>query len=222
MADRSTVMAVTTFPVQTNVEYFESIYADAQGDAARLEWVDDRPKPALVNWLNAVAPSLIRSGARVVVVGCGLGEDARELMRRGYDVTAFDCSPTAVTWAKRLDPANARCYVCADLFEPPARWRHRFDLVVEINTLQSLSPDMHHGALSAIVDMMSPHGRLLVICRGCDEPASPDDGPPWPLTENELLEAAALAGLQPADPVSIFMDDEDPPAQRMRALFKRQ
>lgn len=217
-------MAVITVPVQTSVDHFESIYADAQGDASRIPWADDRPQPALVNWLNAVAPSLVRCGARVCAVGCGLGEDARELMRRGYEVTAFDCSPSAIAWARKLDPANARCYAQADLFQPPQRWRHRFDLVVEINTIQALSPDLRLGAMSAIADLISPHGHLLVICRGSDEPRSIEDGPPWALTESELLEAAALASLRPVQPVSAFMDEEEDGSsvQRMRALFNRQ
>ncbi|MCI0365998.1 MAG: class I SAM-dependent methyltransferase [Phycisphaerales bacterium] len=214
-------MVGTTFPVQTTVEYFESIYVDAQGDATRIPWADERPQPALVNWLNAVAPSLVRSGSRVVAVGCGLGEDARELMRRGYDVTAFDCSKTAVDWARKLDPMNARCYTQADLFHPPPRWRHRFDLVVEINTIQSLAPEQHASAIRAMTDLMSPHGHMLVIARCSDEPVTIDDGPPWALTRQELLEAAAQAALAPTDPVAVFEDDEDPPVQRMRALLAR-
>jgi SAM-dependent methyltransferase len=214
-------MAATALSVQTTVDYFESIYAEAHGDASRIRWADGRPHPALVTWLNAVAPSLIRCGSRVCCVGCGLGDDARELMHRGYDVTAFDCSRTAVEWAKKLDPANARCYFEADLFQTPQRWRHRFDLVVEINTIQSLSPDLHFAAMSAIADLVSPKGHLLVICRGAESPASMDDGPPWPLTRNQLVEAAALANLRPVEPVAVFADDEDPPVTRMRGLFKR-
>lgn len=218
-------MAVSTFPVQTSVEYFESIYHDANGDASHISWADQRPNPALVNWLNAVAPSLIRSGARVVCVGCGLGDDARELMCRGYDVTAFDCSPTAIAWAKKIDSVNGRCYTQADLFQPPPRWKHRFDLVVEINTIHALSPEMHQPALTAIAGLMSPHGYLLVICRCGDEPAastsSAEEAGPWPPTQSELLEAASAAGLRPVERVTVFTDDEDPPVQRMRGLFKR-
>lgn len=177
--------------VQSSAEYFESIYQEAQGDASRISWADGKPNPALVTWLNAVAPSIIRSGARVACVGCGLGDDARELMRRGYDVTAFDCAKTAVNWAREIDPENARCYVQADLFEPPAKWKHRFDLVVEIYTIQSLPPDTHSAAMSAISGLLSPHGHLLVICRGTDEPVGSDDGPPWALTREALVDAGA-------------------------------
>lgn len=214
-------MSAATLAITTSPELFESIYVDAQGDASRIPWADQRAHPALITWLNAVAPSLIRCGSRVCVVGCGLGEDAREIMSRGYDVTAFDCSKTAVTWAKELDAANARCYVHADLFNPLPKWKHRFDLVVEVNTIQSLSPDRHASALRAISDMVSVHGHLLVICRGAEESVSIEDGPPWALTEPELLEAAALAGLVPVSGVTSFNDDETPAVRRMRALFRR-
>ena len=214
-------MTASALSIATSPEHFESIYAEAQGDASRIPWGDHRANPALITWLNAAAPSLIRCGSRVCVVGCGLGDDAREIMSRGYDVTAFDCSATAVTWARQLDSANARCYFNADLFNPPAKWKHRFDLVVEINTIQALSPDQHAGAMKAISNLVSPHGHLLVICRGNDEPAALEDGPPWALTEQELLEAAALAGLAPVNGVTSFDDDETPPVRRMRTLFKR-
>jgi SAM-dependent methyltransferase len=207
----------------STVEHFECIYQDAHGDAALIPWADPSggANPALVNWLNAVAPSIIRCGARVAVVGCGLGDDAREVIKRGYEVTAFDCSPTAVNWAKQLDPENARSYCAADLFNPPAKWKHRFDLVIEVYTIQSLPPEMHEAAMKAISHLMSPHGYMLVICRGTEEPASVDDGPPWALTQEELLHIASAGGLKPTEPIASFMDDEVPPVLRMRGMFKR-
>ena len=100
-------MTTTTEPLATTVDYFESVYAEAAGDASRIPWASRQPSQALVNWLNAVAPGLIRCGARVAIAGCGLGADAREVIRRGYEVTAFDCSQTAVGWARQLDPDHA-------------------------------------------------------------------------------------------------------------------
>lgn len=217
-------MVATTAGVQTTPDVFEATYADARGDAARVPWADTQPQSALVNWLNAVAPSLIRCGSRVVVAGCGIGEDARELMRRGYDVTAFDCSSTAVAWARRIDPGNARCYVQADLFRPLPRWRHRHDLAVVVNTLQWISPDQHEAALRSMADLLSNHGHLLVIDEAADDSnARIDDGPPWLLSERGLCEAAEAAGLSLAQPISIFDEDgERGTGLRLRALLKRQ
>jgi SAM-dependent methyltransferase len=215
-------MTTITEPLATTVDHFESIYADAAGDPRRIPWGGGQPSSALVNWLNAVAPTLVRCGARVAVMGCGLGGDAREVIRRGYEVTAFDCSETAVGWARALDPAHAERYVRADLFEPPARWTHRFDLVIESNNLQSLAPSMHEPAMQALARLVSPHGRLLVVCRGraAEQPAAPETaGPPWPLTSQELLAAAAAASLTPEGALCSFRDDQDVP--RIRALFRR-
>jgi SAM-dependent methyltransferase len=212
---------LTAREVAASAEAFEAIYADANGDPALVPWADGRPHPALVTWLNVVAPTLVRCGARVGVVGCGLGDDARELHRRGYDVTAFDCSSTAIEWARGLDPEHTGSYHVADLFHLPPRWRRRFDLVVEVNTIQSLLPERRCETVQAISELVSMRGALLVICRASDAPCTMDDGPPWPMTRAELEGAASSAGLVPADPICTFLDGETPPVRRMRALFRR-
>ena len=212
-------MATTTEPLASTVDYFESVYADAGGDPTRVPWASRHPSKALVNWLNAVAPSLVRCGARVAIVGCGLGDDAREIIRRGYDVTAFDCSSTAVRWARDLDPVNAEAYVQADMFTPPGRWVHRFDLVVDTNNLHYLSPEQQKDALAALITLMAPHGHLLIVCRGTGEPGETDPEPPWPLTESELIDAAESAGLVSVAPICCFTDDDD--VKRIRAVFRR-
>jgi SAM-dependent methyltransferase len=212
-------MTTTTEPLATTVDYFESVYAEAAGDASRVPWASGHPSQALVNWLNAVAPTLVRCGARVAMVGCGLGADAREVIRRGFEVTAFDCSRTAVAWARRLDPDHADRYVEADLFQPPARWVRRFDLVIDIDNLQSLHPGLRHDAMAALSKLVATHGHLLVTCCGADHPTRVEQGPPWPLTERELLEATTAAGLVPQGPVCCFNDDRDVP--RIRAAFRR-
>ena len=211
---------VTVHATQTASDSFEAIYAEAMGDGTRVPWARMRPHPGFVTWLNVRATSLIRCGARVAVIGCGLGDDARELIHRGYDVTAFDCSETAIGWAQELDPENAHCYVHEDLFDLPARWRRRFDLAVEISTLESLSPDRRPEAMRAIVDLLSPHGHLLVICRGTDEPLPYECGPPGAVTPEDLAAAASSAGLTEVA-VADYVDDETPPVRRLRVLYRR-
>lgn len=213
-----TTMTTTIEAPRTTADYFEAIYDRAAGDPQRLPWARQGPNQAFVNWLNAAAPSTVRCGARVAVAGCGLGDDAREAMRRGYEVTGFDCSRTAVQWARRLDADRAAAYIQADLFEPPMRFIHRFDLVAEIDNVQSLTPDRHAEAIEALSRMMTPHGRLLVICRAAEGPAGFESGPPWPLTEAELVEAASAAGLATE---SLCTFDDEQGVRRIRAIFRR-
>ena len=54
---------------------------------------------------------------------------------------------------------------------------------------------------------------------GADEPAARDEGPPWPLTERQLAEAADEAGLVTDHGVSCFTDEAD--VKRLRGLFRR-
>ena len=58
-------MTTTTQPLATSTDYFESIYADAEGDASRIPWEDGHASEALIHWLNTVAPSMVRCGSRV-------------------------------------------------------------------------------------------------------------------------------------------------------------
>src|ERR1700760_3435704 len=114
---------------------FEEMYAAVGEDLAALPWASLKPFPLLVEWLDRAGAGA--SGA-ALVVGTGLGDDAEELARRGFAVTAFDLSPTAIERARERFPDSAVDYRVADLLDLPAGCRERFDLVVEIRTLQSL------------------------------------------------------------------------------------
>lgn len=200
---------------------FEGVYREAAGEMSRVRWADGRPNPLLVSWLNAEAPGLVRPGCRTVVVGCGLGDDVVELTDRGYDVTGFDIAPTAVEWARRRFPAHASDFVTADLLDLPSRLRRRFDLVVEIYTLQSLDPALREDAARAVAGLSCPRGTVLTIARARDESEPLEDavGPPWPLTTHELTALMDGAGLRPLKPVERRPDSETPPVMRLRGVF---
>ncbi|HEU0131903.1 MAG TPA: class I SAM-dependent methyltransferase, partial [Mycobacteriales bacterium] len=149
----------------SHTEWCERVYADAGGDADRVPWADRRPNPNLTAWLDTRATH----GGRALVVGCGLGDDAEELARRGYDVTAFDVSPTAVGWAAARHAGSGVSYVRADLLHAPAEWAQAFDLVVEVYTVQVLRGEPRREALLALPGFVAPGGTLLVVARGREE-----------------------------------------------------
>lgn len=199
---------------------FEFVYVDAKGDRTRVPWnrggTEGAPDPALVDWLDREAPALLRAGARVLVPGCGLGDDAREISRRGYETCAFDLSATAIAWAEELDPERAVRYSTGDLFEPPERWRHRFDLVAECFCVQSMPPAWHESAVAALANLLGPQGVLVSIGHDGDRRAAETDGPPWPLEADELVGHARAAGLRECGPVARGLV-----GGRMRAVFGR-
>jgi SAM-dependent methyltransferase len=162
---------------------FEDIYQRAGEDLASIPWADLAPNPALLEWLAAHPET--KDDASGLVVACGLGDDAEELARRGYRVTAFDISPTAIELCRSRFPASAVDYLVADLFDLPETWTDSFDLVVEIRTLQSLPLDLRRAAARAIAHTVAPGGYLFVRTAKRD-PDEPLTSRPWPLTRQEL------------------------------------
>jgi SAM-dependent methyltransferase len=163
-------------------DFFEELYAEAGEDFERIPWAHGAPRPALVHWLDAHPPE---PGTTALVIACGLGDDAEELAARGCKVSAFDLSPTAIATAKERFPSSSVDYRVADLFELPSEWRGAFEIVVEVQTIQSIPPEHHQAAIRAVTDTVARGGRLLVraAMRGEDEPAPRR---PWPLTPSEL------------------------------------
>lgn len=197
--------------------WFEALYTRATGDGVGIvPWADLTPNPHLVTWLDA--QSSPAGSPRALKVGCGLGDDAEELARRGYAVTAFDVAPTAVAWCRRRFPASPVAYLCRDLLDPPANWEGAFDLVVEAYTLQVLPPVVRPAAMARMARCVAPGGLLLVVCRG-REPGEPEGLMPWPLTRSEL-DAFAGLGMETLA-FDDYVDAEDPPVRRFRATYRR-
>jgi SAM-dependent methyltransferase len=132
------------------------------------------------------------------VVGCGLGDDAEELARRGYAVTAFDVSPTAIARCRERFPQSRVSYRAADVLNLPGEWRGRFSLVVEINTIQSLPRADRSAAIAAIAATVAPGGLLFVRCRAPGEDEADSSERPWPVLHSELDRFTA-AGLTQVD-----------------------
>ncbi|MGE3107161.1 MAG: class I SAM-dependent methyltransferase [Phycisphaerales bacterium] len=217
---------VTTVSVGESAEYaaqFESIYQVAAGDAAKVPWGKERASPHMVSWLNAEAPGVVRPGSRAIVVGCGLGDDVVELLSRGYDAIGFDVSPTAVSWARKRFPEYASQFAVADLFALPGKFRGRFDLVIEISTLQALDPVMREKAASSVASLVGPQGHVLAICRGRGEGQLLEHvtGPPWPLTCGELTGLMEASGLRLYRPLDEIVEEDAISNRRLRGVFVR-
>ena len=193
--------------------FFEPLYAAAAAGQERVPWDRGGPHPLIEEWARDVRSA----GRSALVVGAGLGPDAELLAQRGFDVVAFDVSPTAVASARERFPDSEVDYRVANLLDPPPRWSQAFDLVVESLTVQSMPEDVHRPAIANVARMVAPGGMLLVVATARAETSGPVDGPPWPLTRAEI-EAFAGEGL---DTLQIEEIRQDGVPSRWRAQFAR-
>src|SRR5690606_34197513 len=108
----------------------------------------------------------------------------------GYQVSAFDISPTAIDIARQRHPQSTIDFHVADLFDLPGTWIGAFDLVVESQNVQALPVDLRDEAIANVARLVAPGGRLLVIAiaiaDGRDGEGVPSEGPPFPLTRADL------------------------------------
>ncbi len=80
--------------------WFEVLYAETGSNYAAVPWADLAPNPNLVDWVTK--HNLVGRGRTALKIGCGYGDDAEFLPRLGFQVVAFDISPTAISECKRL------------------------------------------------------------------------------------------------------------------------
>ena len=162
--------------------WFEEVYQNAKGDDAAVPWADLKPHLLLSDWLDGrnLPPQ------KALDIGCGLGDNAEALAAKGLDVTAIDISATAVEWARKRFPGSPVDYCTADLFNLPGSWQGRFGFINEIYTLQALPESVRQQAIRVIAGLVAPGGTLLVVCRG-REAHQVSGGPPWALTEDEIM-----------------------------------
>lgn len=196
------------------LDWFEDLYEVAEKDRNFIPWSKGEPHPLLVDWL--VNHSEQKAGS-ALVVGCGLGEDAVYLAERGWTVTAFDLSASAIDWVKEIHPHPSISWEVGDLLDPDPAWIGAFDLVLEVHILQAIPESFRIPASTNLAPLVRQEG--VLICIGRMNPATPIevDGPPWPL-DHSFIESIG-SELNPIDFYSIQYEDEE--HLRYRAVWQR-
>jgi SAM-dependent methyltransferase len=120
----------STTPIDWEQKYIEG----------ETHWDRGQVSPPLMQYITT-HPLL----GRVLVPGCGRGNDVAALARAGVDVTGLDIAPTAVREAKERYPEAADRFIAGDLFNLAPELRGAFDVVVEHTCLSGMSPDLREN-----------------------------------------------------------------------------
>ena len=184
--------------------WFDALYKESGGDIEKIPWADMAPNRFFKAW--AESKGLKGEGRRALVVGCGLGDDAKYLHDLGFKVTGFDISPTAIEWARKVYGEEGIQFETADLFQPYRGWLGAFDFVLEIYTIQPLPMEMRPKVIDSIAALVALGGRLVVVCRGREDDEEIGEVP-WPLSKRDLSRFEEN-GLRQLD-FQEFWDEED-------------
>ncbi len=199
--------------IEKNNNFFENIYKQSQGDATKVPWANMQPNIHLAEYLEQH-----RGEGKAIVIGCGLGDDAVALEEAGFEVTAIDISTTAINWCKERFAHTDVDFRVQDIFELPEDMLAQFDFIFEARTIQSIPLEFRDKCIQAISSLMAPQAKVLVVANGKNE-GEVFDGPPWPLTHNELR----LFGNHGCDELefSIFAEESNLSTLKFHALFKK-
>lgn len=151
-------------------------------------WAKSEGHPALADWLESNQRKIFRgeeaADFRVVVPGCGLGEDVRLLARFFPQVCGLDAAPTAVERARSCPAVAEESYREGSIFSPPSDWSRAVDLVVEHTLFCAIDPADRERYVEGLRKMLRPGGWFLAIFY-CDPPHEPP-GPPFGISPEEI------------------------------------
>jgi SAM-dependent methyltransferase len=197
--------------------WFDALYSEADGNTENIPWADLEPNQYLKTWADTAG--LKGDGRTALVVGCGLGDDAAFLDDLGFKVSAFDISPTAIEWAKKLYGEKDIRFEVMDLFEPADEWIGAFDLVLEVYTIQPLPLEMRSKVMDAIAGFANAKGELIIVSRLRENDEEPDEVP-WPVSRKELKRFEENGFEQTAFAVMPGGED-DLPIDRFVAVYRK-
>lgn len=144
-------------------------------------WELDQPNPALVDMI----PRLKLPKSRVLVLGCGSGNDAAHFARHGHVVTAVDISSEALERGKQKysDLTNITWIEC-DAFQLGQDHIGAYDLIFEHTCYCAIDPAKRNELIHVWKKCLAPGGFLLGVFFTMEKKS----GPPFGATEWELRE----------------------------------
>lgn len=103
------------------------------------------------------------AGSRILDVPCGQGRHAHLLAEAGFDVDGLDYSPELIARARARGVGRTLRFTRGDMRRLPARWRSRFDAVLNLFTSFGFFVDPADDArvIAGFARVLRPGGTLV-------------------------------------------------------------
>lgn len=144
-------------------------------------WELEKPTPVLTDML----PRLKLSKSKILVLGCGSGNDAAYFAEQGHIVTAVDFSREAIETAKKKYGHIPHLhFVELDIFKIPHAWNQTFDLIFEQTCYCAIKPSQRNDLVGLWKRMLHSQGFIMGVFFVNEHQA----GPPFGGSEWEIRE----------------------------------
>lgn len=130
--------------------------------------------PELIPWNFEEAPhelkEIVESGmvepCKAVDLGCGMGNYAVYMAKKGFDMTGIDISPKALDLAsENAKKNNAVCkFIVADLIKPDLKFVENFDFAYDWDVFHHIFPEDRQIYLENVSKTLNKNGKYLSIC----------------------------------------------------------
>ncbi len=103
---------------------------------------------------------------KTIDLGCGAGNYAIYLSKKGFNVTAVDVSPTAIKHAEdnaRKKDVNCN-FIVADVVEGLEMIKERFDFAYDWTLLHHIYPEERKRYVKNVYEILNPCGKYLSVC----------------------------------------------------------
>ena len=166
---------MTKFP-EDNSQFWEGIYLE--DDAG---WDLGGATPIFDSMADSISPG------KVCIIGCGRGYDAIMFAQKGFEVTAIDFAPSAITAVKDL-ARKAKLAVNTienDIFTLAPVYANTYDFIIEQTCFCAINPARRSEYETVVNQLLKPGGLLIGLWFPLDK-SKGEGGPPWGTTIEEV------------------------------------
>lgn len=160
------------------IEFWEERY-----QANQTDWDIQEPAPPFVDFLNG--PDAVPPG-RMIVPGCGRGNDALFFAERGFEVVGVDFAPTAIAACQEragaLGIQERTKFEERDIFGLLPEYAQAFDYVLEYTCFAAILPEQRPEYVQLVHGLLRPGGKIIATFFTHGEPG----GPPFDTNQAEL------------------------------------